>query len=90
MSTIFALATPPGKSGVAVIRISGPNTKEVLTALGCAVIPEPRYAKLCKILHPITKDVIDEGIILWFPAPASFTGEDVAELQVHGSRAVIH
>jgi len=87
--TIYALSTGPGVSGIAVIRISGENTKKVINALTGKDIPEPRVATLRKINKINTSELIDEGIILWFPGPESYTGEDMAEIQVHGSKAVI-
>lgn len=85
--TIFALASAPGRAGIAVVRVSGPDTGAALKALGCH-IPEPRKATRVK-LHDSAGTLIDDGLVLWFPAPASFTGEDVAELHIHGGRAVI-
>ncbi len=87
-NTIFALSTPPGKSALAVIRISGPQTDAVLAKMagGC---PQPRRAALRRIRHPDTGEVLDEALVLWFPAPRSETGEDLAEFQVHGGRAII-
>ncbi len=87
--TIYALSTGPGISGIAVIRISGENTKKVIKLLTGKDIPEPRVATLRKINKINTSELIDEGIILWFPGPESYTGEDMAEIQVHGSKAVI-
>jgi tRNA modification GTPase len=89
METIFALATPPGKSGVAIIRISGPQTQNILYSLGINKLPIERYAKLHKVYHPISQELIDKSLILYFKAPASFTGEDCAELHLHGGRAII-
>jgi tRNA modification GTPase len=86
--TIAALATAPGRSAVAVIRISGPHALAAAEALGCGAL-KPRRASLRALLDPATGEAIDRGLVLWFPAPASFTGEDMVELQVHGSRAVI-
>jgi tRNA modification GTPase len=88
--TIFALSTGPGISGVAIIRISGPDTKLVIKSLTKRPIPEPRVASLRKINKINTSELIDEGMILWFPSPESYTGEDMAEIQVHGSKAVIN
>jgi len=88
--TIYALSTGPGISGIAVIRISGENTKKVIKLLTGKDIPEPRVATLRKINKINTSELIDEGIILWFPGPESYTGEDMAEIQVHGSKAVIN
>lgn len=86
--TIFALATAPGKSGIAVARVSGSRVRAVLEAM-TGSCPEPRRAVLCRIAHPSTGELIDSGLVLYFPGPASFTGEDVAEFHLHGGRAVI-
>ena len=87
--TIFALSSGPGASGIAVIRISGSETSKILKMLTKEELPEPRVASLRKINNINTSELIDEGIILWFPGPRSYTGEDMAEIQVHGSRAVV-
>ena len=87
--TIYALSTGPGISGIGVIRISGENTKKIINVLTGKDIPEPRVATLRKINKINTSELIDEGIIIWFPGPESYTGEDMAEIQVHGSKAVI-
>ena len=87
--TIYALSSGSGLSGIAVIRISGPNTKKVLKNLTFLPIPNPKVASLRKFINPETNELIDEGILLWFPCPESYTGEDMAELHVHGSKAVI-
>ena len=87
--TIYALSTGPGISGIAIIRVSGKDTKKVIQLLTNMAIPEPRVATLRKINKINTSELIDEGIILWFPGPGSYTGEDMAELHVHGSKAVI-
>lgn len=86
--TIYALATAPGAAGVAILRVSGRLTAHCLEEL-CGALPPPRVARFCRFTRPACDEVIDEGIALWFPAPNSYTGEDMAELQVHGSRAVI-
>ena len=86
-STIFALATPAGRSGIAVIRVSGPDAGATLRALTRRDLPEPRVAARRKFHRGDA--VLDDGLALWFPGPASFTGEDVAELHVHGGPAVI-
>ncbi|KAI8575977.1 hypothetical protein K450DRAFT_180015 [Umbelopsis ramanniana AG] len=94
--TIFALSTAPGKAGVAVIRISGKNAEEVSTGTPIAVLkmthmkklPAPRQAVLKKIYHPSSKELLDKGIVLWFPGPQSYTGEDTAEFHIHGGNAV--
>jgi len=87
--TIFALSTGPGISGIAIIRISGPDTKNVISLLTNKALPEPRYATLRKFNKINTSELIDEGIVIWFPGPNSYTGEDMAEFHVHGSKAVI-
>ena len=87
--TIYALSSGPGISGVAVIRISGSETKNILKKLTNNNLPRPRVATLKKINKINKNELIDEGIIIWFPGPQSYTGEDMAELHVHGSRAVI-
>ena len=85
--TIAALATAPGRAAIAVLRISGPGANAALKALIRRELPEPRRATLLKLFDPAAEQLIDEGLVLWFPSPQSFTGEDVAELHVHGSRA---
>tara|TARA_A100001011_G_scaffold220568_1_gene228533 strand:- start:433 stop:1764 length:1332 start_codon:yes stop_codon:yes gene_type:complete len=87
--TIYALASGSGISGVAIIRISGDNVKEVVKSLTGMELPRPRVATLRKINNINTSDLIDEGIIIWFPGPESYTGEDMAEFHVHGGKAVI-
>ncbi|MEW5963158.1 MAG: tRNA uridine-5-carboxymethylaminomethyl(34) synthesis GTPase MnmE [Pseudomonadota bacterium] len=88
VATIFALSSAPGRSGVAILRVSGPAAGLVLNVMA-RPRPKPRYAAGRRIVHPTTGEALDRGIVIWFPAPASFTGEDVAELQVHGGRAVV-
>ncbi|MDC3387310.1 tRNA uridine-5-carboxymethylaminomethyl(34) synthesis GTPase MnmE [Candidatus Pelagibacter ubique] len=87
--TIYALSTGPGISGIAIIRVSGEDTKKVVELLTNTRLPEPRVATLRKINKISTSELIDEGIILWFPGPESYTGEDMAEFHIHGSKAVI-
>ena len=87
--TIYALSTGPGISGIAVIRISGKETKRAVELLTNKSLPKPRVATLRKINKINTSELIDEGIILWFPGPESYTGEDMAEFHIHGSKAVI-
>jgi tRNA modification GTPase len=86
--TIYALATPPGRSGVAVIRISGPRASIVADGLPLRLLPKPRVATLRRLLDS-NEQPIDDALVLWFPAPHSFTGEDVAELHLHGAPTVI-
>jgi tRNA modification GTPase len=87
--TIYALSSGPGVSGIAVIRISGQETSKAIKLLTGKNVPKPRVATLRKINKINNSELIDEGIILWFPGPESYTGEDMAEIQVHGSKAVI-
>ena len=87
--TIFALSSGPGVSGVAIIRVSGPDTSEVIKKLTNKELPAQRVATLRKINKIKSSELIDEGIIIWFPGPNSYTGEDMAEFHVHGSKAVI-
>ena len=84
--TIFALASAPGRAGVAVFRLSGPRAGAALAAL-TGELPPPRRAARVRVRDD-GGETIDDGLALWFPAPASFTGEDVAELHLHGGRAV--
>ena len=87
--TIYALSSGPGVSGVAIVRISGPESSEIIKSLTGKEIPSPRIATLRKINNINTSELIDEGIILWFPGPESYTGEDMAEIHIHGGKAVI-
>ncbi len=85
--TIFALASAAGRAGVSVFRISGPRARQALVALGVEKAFEPRVATLVTLSHNNQK--IDQALALYFPAPHSFTGEDVVELHTHGSRAIM-
>ncbi|MDB9714334.1 tRNA uridine-5-carboxymethylaminomethyl(34) synthesis GTPase MnmE [Candidatus Pelagibacter ubique] len=87
--TIYALSTGPGISGIAIVRVSGEDTKKVIKLITNAELPKPRVATLRNINKINTSELIDEGIILWFPGPESYTGEDMAEFHIHGSKAVI-
>ena len=87
--TIYALSSGSGVSGIAVIRVSGINTSEVVKNLTGNKLPTPRVATLRKFKKKGGKELIDEGVLIWLPAPKSYTGEDLAEFHVHGSRAVI-
>ncbi|MBY0567392.1 MAG: tRNA uridine-5-carboxymethylaminomethyl(34) synthesis GTPase MnmE [Hyphomonadaceae bacterium] len=87
--TIAALATGAGRAGVAVIRLSGPEAGAALSALTARALPAPRMATREAFCDPRTGLSLDDGLALWFPGPASFTGEDVAELHIHGGPAVI-
>ena len=88
--TIYALSTGPGVSGLAVIRISGKDTKVAVHKITGRNLPKPRTAVIRKFNNINDNQLIDEGILLWFPGPTSYTGEDMAEFHVHGSRAVIN
>ena len=85
--TICALSSAPGRAGVAVLRVSGPDAGRALQELA-GQMPRPRQATLAA-LRSGAGEILDRALILWFPAPASFTGEDVAEFHLHGGRAVV-
>src|SRR6202790_3165502 len=87
-STIFALSSGRAPAAIAVARVSGPCAGVALEKL-IGRLPEPRKAALARVRDPASGEVIDEALALWFPAPRSETGEDVAELQLHGGQAVI-
>ena len=87
--TIYALASGGGRAGVAVVRVSGPGAGWALESLTRKALPQARLAALSRLMHPTTHETLDDALVLWFPGPASFTGEDVAELHVHGGPAVI-
>lgn len=86
--TVFAVSSGRGPAAIAVVRISGPRAGDALKALGVK-IPEPRKAGLARVRDPETREIVDEALALWFPGPHSETGEDTAELQLHGGRAVV-
>ena len=86
--TIYALSTGHGISGLAVIRISGPDVIRVIKYITKSELPKPRVATFKKF-RDLKNLIIDEGILIWFPGPNSYTGEDMAEFHVHGSRAVV-
>lgn len=91
-NTIYALSTVFGKSGVAVIRISGDKVLEVvscITNIKTETI-KPRFAYFTNIINPKTKEVLDKSLVVYFKAPYSFTGEDILEIQCHGSKAVLN
>ena len=83
-STIFALSSGRPPAAIAVVRISGPRAGVALQKL-IGRVPAPRKAVLARVRDPASGEVIDEALALWFPAPHSETGEDVAELQLHGA-----
>jgi tRNA modification GTPase len=86
--TIFALSSGRLPAAIAVVRISGPRARAGVEAL-VRKMPEPRSAKLATLRDPQSREVIDQGLVLWFPGPASETGEDMAELHLHGGRAIV-
>ena len=87
--TIFALASGAGRAAVAVLRLSGPSAGPALAALTCDRLPQARRASVRDLVDPASGDRLDRALCLWLPAPGSFTGEDVAELHLHGGRAVL-
>ncbi len=86
--TIFALSSGHPPAAIAVVRVSGPRARDALTAL-VGRVPEARRASFARARDPQSGEVIDEGLVLWFPAPRTETGEDMVEFQMHGSRAVL-
>ena len=86
--TIVALSSGNLPSGVAVIRLSGPQSKQIAVSL-CQKVPTPRNALLSDFVNPESMEIIDCGLVLWFPGPASFTGEDCLEFHCHGGKAVV-
>lgn len=87
--TIYALASAPGRSGVAVLRVSGAASRESLKALSQIDSPASHVAQLCTLRHPDNGDVIDQALVIFFENPKSYTGEDVVEYHLHGSQAVL-
>ena len=87
--TIYALSSGPGIAGIAVVRISGKDTSKVIKIITNDDLPMPRVATFRKLNKINTNELIDEGVVIWFPGPQSYTGEDLAEFHVHGSRAVV-
>src|SRR4029077_19828618 len=86
--TIFALSSGRPPAAIAVVRVSGEQAGAALQAL-IGKVPAPRHAALPRVPDPASGEMIDEGLALWFPGPRSETGEDTAELQLHGGRAGI-
>jgi len=86
--TIFALSSAPGRAGVSVLRLSGASAGRALRELTGKDLPKPRAASL-RTIYNVEGEVIDKPLVLWFPAPKSFTGEDCAEIHVHGSVAIL-
>ncbi|MDP2356533.1 MAG: tRNA uridine-5-carboxymethylaminomethyl(34) synthesis GTPase MnmE [Beijerinckiaceae bacterium] len=86
--TIFALSSGVGRAGVAVVRVSGPAAGIVARTMS-GKSPIPRRAILTELRNKVTGEVVDHGLLLWFPGPTSFTGEDIVEFHIHGGRAVV-
>ncbi len=87
--TIFALATAPGKAAVAIVRVSGGGAAAAVRRLSGEALPAARQAALRRLRQPDSGDEIDRALVLWFPGPDSYSGEDVAEFHLHGGRAVV-
>ena len=88
--TIFALSSGKGRAGVSVIRVSGSQTKQAILSLtNKEDLPKPRLAALRWFYDPKSGQKLDHGLVIWFPNPNSFTGEDVAEFHIHGGYAVV-
>ena len=88
--TIYALSSGAGPAGIAVLRLSGPSAGAALRAITArGDLPPPRRAVRAALVRPGSGEKLDDGIILWFPGPHSFSGEDMAELQIHGGPAVV-
>ncbi|MFM7084902.1 MAG: tRNA uridine-5-carboxymethylaminomethyl(34) synthesis GTPase MnmE [Hyphomicrobium sp.] len=88
LSTIYALSSAPGRAAVAIVRISGPRAGTILNVMSPSR-PKPRFAVVRDLLDPESGAILDKALVLWMPGPRSFTGEDFAELQIHGGRAVV-
>ena len=80
--TIYALSSGPGISGVAVVRVSGKDTSKVVELITSEELPVPRVATLRKMNNINTNELIDEGLVIWFPGPQSYTGEDLSLIHI--------
>jgi len=87
--TIYALASAPGRAAIAIVRVSGPATSRCLKGMIDGPLPSPRMASHRCLKDPSSGDALDDALVFWFPGPGSFTGEDCAELHLHGGRAVV-
>ena len=85
--TIYALSTAPGKSGIAVIRVSGPEAKKIGNLFNID-LPDPRKVQIVKLVHPHNGDFIDKALVTFFKSPNSYTGENMVELSIHGGKAI--
>lgn len=88
-ATIFALATAPGRAAVAVVRLAGPESGSALDAITARPRPLARMATVRRLIDPVSRETLDQALVLWMPGPSSFTGEDVVELHLHGGPAVV-
>ena len=86
--TVFAVASGGGKAGISIVRITGPKTAGIVLSV-TGSLPLPRMASYRAIRHPASREILDQGLVIWFPGPKSYTGEDCAEFQVHGGSAVV-
>lgn len=86
--TIYALSSGRLPAAIAVVRMSGPNARFGLETLA-GKVPEPRQAAYAKFREPVSREVLDDGLALWIPGPKSETGEDMAELHIHGGRTIV-
>ena len=86
---IYALSSGSGPSGIAIIRLSGKDTKKISLLISKQKSLNQKTVNYCKFYNPEDNSLVDEGLLLWFPSPNSFTGDDLAEFHVHGSNAVI-
>ncbi|HEX5869338.1 MAG TPA: tRNA uridine-5-carboxymethylaminomethyl(34) synthesis GTPase MnmE, partial [Longimicrobium sp.] len=83
--TIAAIATPTGRGAVALLRVSGPDAREILRRIAPGIVDvQPRAQRLAALRHPGTGELLDRGLVTWFAAPASYTGEDTLEIATHG------
>ncbi|MBI4030778.1 MAG: tRNA uridine-5-carboxymethylaminomethyl(34) synthesis GTPase MnmE [Proteobacteria bacterium] len=89
VDTIYALSTPPGRGGISIVRVSGPRAAEGALALTGHGSLEPNRLTICNIIHPVTRSMIDQALVVFFRSPASYTGEDTVEYHMHGSKAVV-
>lgn len=87
--TIFALSSGEGKAALAVVRVSGAQASRIITTLTRKALPSPRQLVVRMLWDPSRDEILDQGVVVWLPGPASFTGEDCAEFHVHGGRAVV-
>jgi tRNA modification GTPase len=89
--TIVAIATPPGRGGIGIVRLSGPGSLACALPLlaGAPAVPHPRQTFFCRVVDPATRQPLDEVLVTWFAAPRSYTGEDVVEISAHGAPVLL-